>query len=179
GWHIECSAMATKYLGEFIDIHCGGVDHIPVHHTNEIAQSEAALGHRWGNYWLHAEFLLMRSGKMSKSKGKFVTLWELKKQRFMQNEYRYLCPGDKYRMNLDLGLRGMQGVQNALDNLKTNYLGWLDEPSQPWTDLAESYREEFSSGIAEDLNTPRALAATWKMARDPDLAGALKRDLLV
>src|SRR5262249_25647253 len=79
----------------------------------------------------------------------------------------------------DFGLTAMQGVQNALDNLKTNYLGWLDEPSQPWTDLAESYREEFSSGIAEDLNTPRALAATWKMARDPDLAGALKRDLLV
>jgi len=178
GWHIECSAMATKYLGEFIDIHCGGVDHIPVHHTNEIAQSEAALGHRWVNYWLHGEFLVVKSGKMSKSKGKFVTLSELKRQGFSPTEYRYLCLGTHYRMNLDFGLTAMQGVQNALENLKTNYLAWLDEPAAPWTDLAESYREEFSSGIADDLNTPRALAAMWKMARDSDLAGALKRDLL-
>jgi cysteinyl-tRNA synthetase len=179
GWHIECSAMATKYLGEFIDIHCGGVDHVPVHHTNEIAQSEAALGHRWVNYWLHGEFLVLKSGKMSKSKGKFVTLSALKEQGYAPNEYRYLCLGTHYRMNLDFGLTAMQGAQNALENLKASYLAWLDEPAAPWTDLAESYREEFSAGIADDLNTPRSLAAMWKMARDPELPGALKRDLLI
>lgn len=179
GWHIECSAMATKYLGDRIDIHCGGVDHIPVHHTNEIAQSEAALGRQWVNYWLHGEFLVLKAGKMSKSSGKFLTLTELNNQGFSATDYRYLCLGTHYRMNLDFGFAALQGVQNTLDNLKTYYLGWLEEPAGQWTESAEAYRQEFRAAIADDLNTPRALAAMWKMAKDPDLGAAAKRELLL
>lgn len=87
GWHIECTAIASKYLGERVDIHCGGIDHIPVHHTNELAQSEAAFGHKWVNYWFHVEFLIAKDGKMSKSSGGFLTLSELEKQGFTPADY--------------------------------------------------------------------------------------------
>jgi cysteinyl-tRNA synthetase len=98
GWHLECSAMSMKYLGEQFDIHCGGTDHIPVHHTNEIAQSEAATGKSpWVRYWLHGEFLLDDTGKMSKSKGEFLTLPYLEKQGYSPLDYRYFCLGAHYR----------------------------------------------------------------------------------
>jgi cysteinyl-tRNA synthetase len=116
---------------------------------------------------------------MSKSSGKFLTLTELNNQGFAATDYRYLCLGTHYRMNLDFGFPALQGVQNTLDNLRTFYLGWLEEGVGQWTDAAEAYREEFRAAIADDLNTPRALAAMWKMAKEPDLVGAVKRDLLL
>jgi cysteinyl-tRNA synthetase len=91
GWHLECSAMSIKYLGERIDIHCGGVDHIPVHHTNEIAESEGALGHKWVNYWMHGEFLVLNNEKMSKSSGDFLTLSKLIEKGYSPLDYRYFC----------------------------------------------------------------------------------------
>ncbi|HAL18945.1 MAG TPA: cysteine--tRNA ligase, partial [Spirochaetaceae bacterium] len=100
GWHIECSAMSMKYLGEQFDIHCGGVDAIPVHHTNEIAQSEAATGKKWVNYWLHGEFLLSEKGKMSKSSGEFTTLSSLKNAGIAPLAYRYFCLQSHYRKQL-------------------------------------------------------------------------------
>ncbi|HOE89610.1 MAG TPA: cysteine--tRNA ligase, partial [Sphaerochaeta sp.] len=100
GWHIECSAMSMTYLGDQFDIHCGGIDAIPVHHTNEIAQSEAATGKKWVNYWLHGEFLLDETGKMSKSKGEFLTLSLLKEKGFDPMDYRYFTLGGHYRSQL-------------------------------------------------------------------------------
>ncbi len=100
GWHIECSAMSCKYLGPHFDIHCGGIDHIQVHHTNEIAQSEAANGEKWVNYWCHNEFLLMKTGKMSKSKGGFLTLQSIIDKGYDPLDYRYFLLGGHYRSQL-------------------------------------------------------------------------------
>jgi cysteinyl-tRNA synthetase len=117
GWHIECSAMSTKYLGEQFDIHTGGVDHINVHHTNEIAQTEAATGKKWVNYWLHGEFLLMDTGKMSKSKGNFVTLGVLEEEGFEPLDFRYLCLGGHYRTQLQFSYDALNAARKARRNL--------------------------------------------------------------
>ena len=179
GWHIECSAMATKYLGERIDIHCGGIDHIPVHHTNEIAQSEAALGHEWVNYWMHGEFLVLKKGKMSKSSGSFLTLAELLRHNFSAMDYRFLCLGTHYRHSLEFSWEAMQSAQNALERLQNHYLGWVDEPSDAGGERRDEYRESFDAAIANDLNMPQALAVVWKVAKDPDMGGSHKRELLL
>src|SRR6266851_7254480 len=111
GWHIECSAMAMKYLGEQFDIHCGGVDHIPVHHTNEIAQSESALGQQpWVRYWLHGEFLILDKGKMSKSSGEFLTLQSLIDKGYDPLAYRYLALTAHYRRSLKFSGEALDGA---------------------------------------------------------------------
>lgn len=185
GWHIECSAIASKYLGERIDIHCGGTDHIPVHHTNEIAQSEAAFGHQWVNYWFHVEFLIDKQGKMSKSTGGFLTLSELEKRGFSPADYRYFCLQGHYRTPLQFSWEALSAAQNALSNLKSLYMGWLQEgaeglpeDSEPTDEQARAYQEEFESAIASDLNVPQALGVVWKMAKDQALPSAEKRKLL-
>ena len=179
GWHIECSVMAIKYLGEHVDIHCGGIDHIPVHHTNEIAQSEAALGHRWVNYWLHGEFLVLKKSKMSKSSGTFLTLAELRKQGFSALDYRYFCLGTHYRRNLEFSWEALQGAQNAVANLRGFYLDWPEQNGGGDNERIDSYRQEFDAALAQDLNAPQGLATVWKMTRDPELAPADKRALLL
>ena len=100
GWHLECSAMSIKYIGEYLDIHCGGVDHIAIHHTNEVAQSEGVLGHKWVKYWMHGEFLVLDSGKMSKSSGNFLTIARLEEEGYSPLDYRYFCLQSKYRKQL-------------------------------------------------------------------------------
>ncbi|MFP4373867.1 MAG: cysteine--tRNA ligase, partial [Spirochaetaceae bacterium] len=117
GWHIECSAMSTKYLGEHFDIHTGGVDHIPVHHTNEIAQTEAATGHKWVNYWIHGEFLLMDTGKMSKSRGNFVTLGVLEEEGFEPLDFRYFCLSGHYRTQLQFSYDALNAARQSRRNL--------------------------------------------------------------
>ena len=179
GWHVECSAMAIKYLGEYIDIHCGGVDHIPVHHTNEIAQSEAALGHKWVNYWLHSEFLMMKKDRMSKSSGQFITLAEIERRGFLPLEYRYFCLGAHYRSKLTFDWAALEGARNALDTLRNRYLDWLEEPSEGGSEDARAYAQEFARVIARDLDTPQALAVLWKMVKDPEMGNSSKRDLLL
>lgn len=179
GWHIECSVMAIKYLGERIDIHCGGIDHISVHHTNEIAQSEAALGHRWVNYWLHGNFLVMKEGKMSKSAGEFRTLVALRDHGFSALEYRYLCLGAHYRSELEFSWDAMEGARNALETLKNRYLSWFEDPSEVGSERREAYREEFETAIAHDLDMPQALATVWKMVKDPKLGNSRKQALLL
>ncbi|MBN2190641.1 MAG: cysteine--tRNA ligase, partial [Candidatus Aureabacteria bacterium] len=118
GWHIECSAMSMKYLGEHIDIHCGGIDHINVHHTNEIAQSEAATGKKWVDFWLHGEFLIMDKGKMSKSAGEFTTLNTLTDKGFDPLDFRYLCLGAHYRTQLAFSYEALESARNGLKNLR-------------------------------------------------------------
>ena len=117
GWHIECSAMSMYYLGEHFDIHCGGIDAIPVHHTNEIAQSEAATGKTWVNYWMHGEFLLSDKGKMSKSSGEFLTMSVLKEHGFDPLDYRYFCLGANYRTQLQFSYQGLEGAKTARQGL--------------------------------------------------------------
>jgi cysteinyl-tRNA synthetase len=179
GWHLECSAMAARYLGERVDIHCGGVDHIPVHHTNERAQSEAAFGHQWVNYWLHGEFLVLPfEGKMSKSAGGFVTLTDLAGLGFSPADYRYLCLGAHYRSPLQFHLDSLTGARNALASLRERYLSWADDPASGPSAAETRYVEAFDEAVFHDLNLPRALAVVWEMARDAGLAPGAKRRLL-
>ena len=118
GWHIECSAMAMRFLGETFDIHCGGIDHVPVHHTNEIAQSEGATGKPFAKFWLHGEFLLMHNAKMAKSSGGFVKLSDLKDKGFSPLDYRYHCFTAHYRKQLDFTWETLEGSKTSRRRLK-------------------------------------------------------------
>ena len=179
GWNVECTAMAMKYLGEQLDIHCGGVDHISVHHTNEIAQAEAACGHRWVNYWLHSEFLMMKKDRMSKSSGQFLTLAEVRKQGFSPLDYRYFCLGAHYRSKLQFDWQALAGARNARQTLRNRYLDWLEDSSDFGDDRINGYQREFETAIAIDLDTPQTLAILWKLAKDPALGSRQKLGLLL
>jgi len=128
GWHIECSGICFKYLGEYLDIHCGGVDNIFPHHTNEIAQSEAFLGHKWCNYWMHGEHLNDNTGKMSKSKGEFLTVSLLEQKGYNPLSYRYFCLASHYRNNLTFSFDALTSSENAYKKLK-NKIKNLDRTS--------------------------------------------------
>jgi len=175
GWHIECSAMGMKYLGEQFDIHAGGVDHIPVHHTNEIAQSEAATGKSpCVRYWLHNEFLVLDKEKMSKSSGEFLTLQKLVESGYHPLDYRYFLLGGHYRSQLQFSWNALDGARNArrslLDKLRAvagkAKAGEPGGAESPAGDPAARYAEAFDAAIADDLNTPRALAELWGLLRD-------------
>jgi len=180
GWHIECSAMGMRYLGEQFDIHAGGVDHIPVHHTNEIAQSEAATGKSpCVRYWLHNEFLVMDREKMSKSSGDFLTLQKLVDSGYHPLDYRYFLLGGHYRSQLQFSWNGLDGARNARRSLMDR-LGVLAArakagPAAETTggDAAEKHATAFRAAILDDLNTPRALAETWGLLRDPSIPAEL------
>ncbi|MEK7596461.1 MAG: cysteine--tRNA ligase [Patescibacteria group bacterium] len=160
GWHIECSAMAIKYLGENFDIHCGGIDHIPVHHTNEIAQVEAATGKKFVNYWLHGNFLTLKGARMGKSKGNFLNLAEIKKKGFHPLDYRYLVLTAHYRSPLLFSLESLKAAKAARERLN-NLL-----ESRPASKLVKNqnlrFRKAFFNAINDDLNTPKALAVLWE-----------------
>lgn len=160
GWHVECSTMSIKYLGQRIDIHCGGIDHIPVHHTNEIAQSEAALGHKWVNYWVHGEFLVVNNDKMSKSGGDFLTLDKIIKEGFSPLDYRYFCIQSKYRKQLEFNFYNLREAQNSLKKLKykvINILENIDYRTEIDKAKVEVYKDAFITQIANDLNIANAL----------------------
>ncbi len=180
GWHIECSAMAMKYLGHTLDIHCGGIDHVTIHHTNEIAQSEAATGEKYVNYWVHGEFLILRSGKMSKSGGTFVTLDVLKEKGYEPLAYRYLCLGAHYRTQLEFSYESMDSAAKSLKNLrslcvqaKTAAQGNAQE-----TENSRAWKQKFTAAMEDDLNAPKALALTWEAVRSAELTPAEKLDFL-
>ena len=179
GWHLECSAMSSRYLGERFDIHTGGIDHIPVHHTNEIAQSEGAFGHRWVNYWLHNEFLIMKSGKMSKSGGGFITLDNLADKGYDPLDYRYFLLGGHYRSQLVLSPESMDGARSARKSLAGRAAALRreaggDAPVSPQALVTEavSRLDGFDAALGEDLNTPRALAEVWKLIKNEGIAPA-------
>jgi len=178
GWHIECSAMSSKYLGERFDIHTGGIDHIPIHHTNEIAQSEAAFGHEWVNYWLHSEFLVIGEGeKMSKSLGNFITLQTLIDKGYDPAEYRYYLLGAHYKKQLAFTLEALDGAKNAMKKLATK-IGELKESESPVIEPNSLLLNEFHEAINDDLNTPRALAVLWKVVDSEDLRPGEKLSLI-
>ncbi len=181
GWHIECSAMAMKYLGHTLDIHCGGIDHVTIHHTNEIAQSEAATGQKYVNYWIHGEFLILRSGKMSKSGGTFVTVDVLKEKGYEPLAYRYLCLGAHYRTQLEFSYESMDSASKSLKNLRAlvAQIGQACNRTLQETDNSRAWKEKFTAALEDDLNAPKALALTWEAVRSSELSVAEKWDFLV
>ena len=166
-WHIECSAMSMKYLGKQFDIHCGGIDHIPVHHTNEIVQSESATGKKpWVKYWLHNEFLVLRKGeKMAKSGDNFITLQTLEEKEFHPLDYRYFCLGTHYRKPLMFSWDALESAQNARTRLFDRVL----EIKSTGGKVLPKYGKKFIQEINNDLNTPNALAIVWDLFKDKKL----------
>ena len=174
GWHIECSAMSIKHLGEQFDIHCGAVDHIAVHHTNEIAQAEAATGKSpWVRWWVHGEFLILDKGKMAKSGGGFITLDAVVKQGFDPLAYRYFLLQAHYRSQLMFSWEGLGAARNGLVNLRETLLAFSAK-DQPAAKPPAEYAARFDEAVADDLNMPRALAALWEALKDERLSAAEK-----
>ncbi len=187
GWHIECSAMSMKYLGEQIDIHTGGIDHIPIHHTNEIAQSEGATGKKWVNYWLHNEFLVIAkdtdsnnnsTDKMSKSSGNFLTLQSLIDKGYDALDYRFFLLGAHYRSQIAFSWTAMEGAKNARKALNQRISKILQQASGilpgsskeiPLSDKARQYLEKFTAALENDLGTPQALSVLQIAVKDPEL----------
>ena len=172
GWHIECSAMAKKYLGQPFDIHCGGIDHIPVHHENEIAQSEAAYGVKLANYWLHGEFLLVDGQKMSKSLGNIYILSDIEAKGFDPLALRLLYLGANYRQKQNFTWESLQASQNALNKLRATVREW-SVPDSAVAQLDADASNAFKVALENDLNTPVALSVMWKLV-DSDASDAVK-----
>ena len=174
GWHLECSAMSMKYLGDQFDIHCGGIDHISIHHTNEIAQSEAASGKKWVNYWMHNEFLIMNKGKMAKSSGNFITLDSLIEDGFDPLDYRYFSLGGHYRSQLQFSIESLGSAKSARENLFERVIQLKKDTNNTQSpkagDLAKEYIANFQEHISNDLNTPKVLADLWLMLKDSNLS---------
>lgn len=165
GWHIECSAMAMHYLGDRMDIHCGGIDHIAVHHTNEIAQSESVLGHRWVNWWMHGEFLVIGEGeKMAKSTGNFLTLETVAENGHDPVVYRYFCLNGHYRSPLRFTWEALASAGKAFERLRQHVLTLRESAND--AEPNEQYMQEFTRAVGDDMNMPRALAAMWGVIRD-------------
>ena len=173
GWHIECSAMALKFLGERFDIHTGGVDHIPIHHENEIAQSECLLGHPAVNYWLHSEFLLVDGGKMSKSLGNTYTLDQLSGMGYDPDVFRYFCLNAHYRQKLNFTFEGMEGAKTSLKNLRAAFAKHKDADGDVSADIIERFKADFDDAVNDDLNIPKALGIVWTIAKYDVKSGEL------
>ncbi len=169
GWHIECSAIATKYLGQPFDIHTGGVDHISVHHTNEIAQSEGAVGKPLACVWMHGEFLLVQEEKMAKSAGNFYTLATITKKDVDPLAFRYLALTAHYRSRLNFSWESLAAAEQSLARLR-DFIGQIQEnlPSSqyrrsPTSAVLKRYMQGFDKAMSDDLNMPRALAVIWDL----------------
>ncbi len=174
GWHIECSMIAVNHLGEYLDIHCGGVDNIFPHHTNEIAQSEAYLGHKWCNYWVHGEYLLDKTGKMSKSKGEFLTVELLKEKGYEPIVYRMFCLNSHYRKqlvfsyeSLDMTVSAYKKLKNKVLDIKNNVVGEVDN------NIVDDYMNKFKLHLEDDLNTANALTLLYNVVKS-DINNATK-----
>ncbi|MDR2194334.1 MAG: cysteine--tRNA ligase [Treponema sp.] len=177
GWHIECSAMSTKYLGEQFDIHAGGVDHIAIHHTNEIAQSEAATGkHPWVKFWVHNEFLVLDHGKMSKSTGGVITLQTLIDAGYDPLDYRYFLLSGHYRTQLQFSYEALDGARNARKTIADRLTALSGKaagtPARVTHKKAAVRLAAFKAAIETDLATPRALAELWGLLKDTDIPEA-------
>lgn len=167
GWHIECSAMSRKYLGVTLDIHTGGVDHIPVHHENEIAQSEAKEGVKTVNYWMHGEFMLVDGGKMSKSLGNTYTVAQLSERGYAPLAFRYFCLNAHYRKKLNFTFEGLDAAAVSYSRLLENL--YKHKVSAAKTDEAvlKRFDDEFAAAVDDDLNIPLALGVLWTMLKEP------------
>ena len=166
GWHIECSTMSRKYLGSLIDIHSGGVDHIPVHHENEIAQSEALEGAKTVNVWMHGEFMLVDGGKMSKSLGNTYTIAQLSEMGYAPLSFRYFCLNTHYRKKLNFTFDGLKASQVAYTRLLNTLYEHKVGANATASALIEKYRDEFTQAVNDDLNIPLSLGVLWTMLKE-------------
>lgn len=174
GWHIECTAMAAKYLGEYFDIHCGGEDHITVHHPNEIAQSEACFNTRLANFWMHGYFLQLDDSKMSKSSGEFLRIQTLIDKGYDPLAYRFFCLGAHYRAKLTFSWDSLDAAVTALQRLRQASYEW----GEPGDTVDPDYQARFLEHINNDLNMPRVLALVWEMVKS-DLPPQVKKATLL
>ena len=174
GWHIECSAMSMKNLGPIFDIHTGGIDHISIHHTNEIAQSEAASGQKFVNFWVHHNFLTVNGQKMSKSIGNIFTVEDVKKKGFDPLALRYLYLQTHYRQEMNFTWESLEASQKAYHRLQ-NEVASFDKPS---IESADDYDNKFFEAISDDLNMPKALGVLWEMVKSKNPASAKAASIL-
>lgn len=173
GWHLECSAMAMKYLGKTLDIHAGGIDHIPVHHTNEIAQSEGATGKPFANYWLHMNFILVNGKKMAKSDGSFITLEDIEKKGFDLMAFRLMVLQSHYRTEAHFSWENLEAAQNLLKKLRSwAVLRYQDFTSEQLANDYEHAYDRLLKAFEEDLQTPQALAYLSGMVNRVEELGA-------
>ena len=177
GWHIECTGISIKYLGEYLDIHGGGVDNIFPHHTNEIAQSEAYLGHKWCNYWFHNEYLIDETGKMSKSKGDTLSVSVLKEKGYDPLSYRFMCLNSHYRKQLLFNYDVLKQAQTTLNKLRKR-ISNIDGEGVLEEDKFNYYKDKFTKEISNDLNTANALTVLYDLLKDDDINGYTKIELV-
>lgn len=177
GWHIECSCIAMKNLGEYLDVHCGGIDNVFPHHTNEIAQSEAYLGHPWCRYWFHVLHLNTAGGKMSKSSGGFLTLSKLEEEGHSAMEYRFFCLLSHYRNSLVYSEDNFENAANAYRKLKSRALALTADGAVDEAGFAK-YKKQFCDALDADLNTSLAVTCVYDVLKAKDIDGATKRALI-
>ncbi len=177
GWHLECAAMSMKYLGEQFDIHCGGKEHIQVHHTNEIAEAEAATGRKWVNYWLHPEWLIIPEGKMSKSKGEFTIVADLIEKGYDPLAFRYFCFSAHYRTPLTFTWEALDAAKATYEAFKNRIIEVKENPiSKP---KKNKYDGDFAKAVNDDLNMPIAMSVVWNLIKDKELGNKEKYALLL
>lgn len=178
GWHLECSAMSRKYLGEVFDIHTGGVDHIPTHHENEIAQSKGAFGKIPAKIWMHVEFLQVDGGKMSKSLGNVYTITQLEGKGIEPLAYKMFCYTAHYRTKLNFTFDGVMASQRALNRLRESFVKHFNGNEKIEENILQEYRNEFLDAINDDLNMPLAMGVVWELARNEKKSNKLAELLL-
>lgn len=171
GWHIECSAMSMKYLGETFDIHTGGIDHIPVHHNNEIAQSESATGKPFARFWIHSAFVNIEGGKMAKSEDNFITLQTLKDRKLLPASYRYWLLQARYDTPVQFSWESLESSQNALIKLIKQYKFIGNETGLP----NEEYKNKIAEALNDNLDTPKIISLLWEMLKDESLSSQDKK----
>jgi len=167
GWHLECSAMSYKYLGDHFDIHTGGIDHIPIHHENEIAQSKGFSGKQPVNYWMHVNFLLVNGEKMSKSLNNLYTLDDLSKKGYEPLVYKMFNFTSNYRSQINFTWEAMDAAKTALGRLREGYLKHSEGTEKISEDVIKDYEERFLEAINDDLNMPMAMSVVWDVVRNP------------
>ena len=177
GWHIECSSIAIKNLGEYLDIHCGAEDAVFPHHTNEIAQSECYLGHKWCTYWVHMGFLNDKKKKMSKSKGEFLTVSLLEEKGYDPLAYRYLCLTSPYRKQLSFSYEILEGASNQYKKLKQRVLALTDDGEYIEEDF-NNYDNKFKECLSNDLNTSSAITVLFDLLKDNNVSDKTKKALI-
>lgn len=177
GWHIECSGISLKYLGEHLDIHGGGVDNIFPHHTNEIAQSEAYLGHKWCNYWFHNEHLMDESGKMSKSKGAVLSVSVLTEEGYNPLAFRFMCLQSHYRKQLIFSYDVLKQVESQYDKLR-NKISLIKDEGELDKNKFDSYNDKFINYLSNDLNTANAITLLYDLIKDDSVNGHTKLELI-
>ena len=165
GWHLECSVMSRRFLGEHFDIHTGGIDHIPIHHENEIAQCKGAFGHNPANYWMHCDFLLVDNKKMSKSLGNVYLIDELAEKGIEPLAFKLFCYSSNYRINLNFTFEIAEGSQKALNRLREGYIKNLNGTDEISDEEINGFEERFHAAINDDLNMSNAMGVVWELIR--------------